>query len=87
MVMEENVKDKVINIVSKITNVDVSKINKDTDLTKDLEADSLAIVELIMALEEEYGIEISDEEAPKIKTVNDMIEDITKKLDDKNKKA
>ena len=45
----------------------------DTNLMKDLEADSLDAVEIIMALEEEYDIEIPDEEAEKFQTVDDIV--------------
>ena len=51
---------------------DVDTITLDTSLTEDLEADSLDAVEVIMALEDEFGIEIPDEEAEHFKTIGDI---------------
>lgn len=52
---------------------DDSVITLDTSLTKDLEADSLDAVEIIMAIEDEYGIEIPDEDAEKFSLVGDLV--------------
>ena len=52
---------------------DIEEITMETSLTKDLEADSLDAVEIIMALEEEYDIEIPDEVAEEFKTVGDIV--------------
>jgi acyl carrier protein len=54
--------------------VDEAEVVPTANFVDDLNADSLDLVELIMSLEEEFGIEISDEEAEKIKTVGDAIE-------------
>ncbi len=51
---------------------DVDSITLDTSLADDLEADSLDAVEVVMALEDEFGIEIPDEEAQNFKTVGDI---------------
>lgn len=64
--------DKVKAIIKDKLNLDTSDISKESSFA-DLGADSLDIVELIMALEEEFGIEIPDEEAEKIKTVGDAV--------------
>jgi acyl carrier protein len=48
-------------------------VNSETSFVNDLGADSLDVVELVMALEEEFNIEISDEDAEKIKTVEDAV--------------
>lgn len=50
-----------------------SQVTEEADFIKDLNADSLDVVELIMALEEKFGIEIPDEQAEKIKTVGDAL--------------
>lgn len=54
--------------------VDEAEVVPSANFVDDLNADSLDLVELIMSLEEEFGIEISDEEAEKIRTVGDAIE-------------
>ena len=53
--------------------VDKDKITKDTNFTSDLDADSIDLVEFILQLEDEFGAEISDEDAEKIKTVGDAV--------------
>ena len=53
--------------------IDQDKITKDTDFTNDLDADSIDLVEFILQLEDEFGAEIPDEEAEKIKTVGDAV--------------
>ncbi len=65
--------DKVREIIVEQLGVDEEKVTQDTHLMKDLEADSLDAVEIIMAIEEEYGIEIPDEEAEKFQTVADLV--------------
>ena len=65
--------EKVRSIVSEQLSIDnPDTITLETSLTEDLEADSLDAVEVIMALEDEFGIEIPDEEAEHFKTVNDI---------------
>jgi acyl carrier protein len=59
--------------------VDESKITEDSSFVDDLGLDSLDIVELIMAFEEEFDIEIPDKDAEKIKTVGDTINEIRKR--------
>lgn len=53
--------------------VDESSIEMETNLMKDLEADSLDAVEIIMAIEDEFGIEIPDDDAEKFQTVGDLV--------------
>ena len=65
--------EKVKSIISEQLYIDnVDSITLDTSLTEDLEADSLDAVEVIMALEDEFGIEIPDEEAEHFKTIGDI---------------
>ncbi|WP_120944156.1 MULTISPECIES: acyl carrier protein [Helicobacter] len=54
-------------------NVSEAQVTEEADFIKDLNADSLDVVELIMALEEKFGIDIPDDQAEKIKTVGDVI--------------
>ena len=65
--------DKVKEIVVEQLGVDEADVAMDSTFIDDLGADSLDIVELIMAFEEEFGIEIPDEAAEKIKTVQDVV--------------
>ena len=68
--------DKVRDIVVDQLGVEADEVNIDSTFIDDLGADSLDIVELIMAFEEEFGIEIPDEAAEKIKTVQDVVSHI-----------
>ena len=65
--------EKVREIIVEQLNVDESDVTMDTHLMKDLEADSLDAVEIIMAREDEYGIEIPDEDAEKFQSVSDLV--------------
>jgi len=65
--------ERVKKIIVDILGVDESKVTLAASFREDLEADSLDLVELIMAFEDEFGGEISDEDAQKIQTVNDAV--------------
>ncbi len=60
-------------IIAKELEVDVKQVNPDAKFMEDLGADSLDVVELVMALEEEFGVDIPDEDADKLKTVGDAM--------------
>lgn len=66
--------DKIKTIVAEQLGVDEDQVTADASFVDDLGADSLDTVELIMAFEEEFEVEIPDEEAQKIKTVQDVID-------------
>ena len=66
--------DRVKEIIAKELEVEVKQLVPDAKFIEDLGADSLDIVELVMALEEEFGLEIPDEEADKLKTVGDAMD-------------
>ncbi|EJB43722.1 acyl carrier protein [Helicobacter pylori Hp A-9] len=67
-------------VIAEQLNIDVSQVTPEAKLVKDLGVDSLDIVELIMALEERFGIEIPDEQAEKIVNVGDVMRHIEKQL-------
>lgn len=66
--------DKVKEIIADKLSIDADEIAMESSFNDDLGADSLDIVELIMALEDEFDIEIPDEDAEKISTVSDVVE-------------
>ena len=70
---------RITKIISEQLNVKLSEVTGHAAFFKDLGADSLETVELVMAFEEEFGIEISDDEAEKILTVQDAIDYVKKK--------
>jgi acyl carrier protein len=71
--MVSSVEARVKKIVCEQLGVSEEEVTPEASFIEDLGADSLDIVELVMALEEEYELEISDEDAEKIKTVRDVI--------------
>lgn len=76
MSLEQRVKDLVVSQLG----VDAGKVNTDSSFIEDLGADSLDTVELVMAFEEEFNIEIPDEDAQKMKTVRDVIDYLKDKV-------
>jgi acyl carrier protein len=78
------VADKVKSIIVEQLGVDEEEVTLDASFTDDLGADSLDIVELVMAFEEEFGIEIPDEEAEKISNVREAVDYIQNNTGDQN---
>ncbi len=79
----KDIEAKIKEIIVEQLNVDESEVTPDASFIDDLGADSLDIVELVMAIEEAFDIEIPDEDAEKIRTVKDAIEYVKKKLEEK----
>ena len=75
-----SVEDKVKNIIVEQLGVDMEAVTPEASFIDDLGADSLDIVELVMTMEEEFDLEIPDEDAEKIKSVNDVINYIKTKV-------
>lgn len=66
--------EKIKKLISEQLDVDESEIELESSFQDDLEADSLDVVELVMAIEDEFDIEIPDEEAEKLQTVKDAVD-------------
>lgn len=72
--------EKIKKIIAEVLNVDEEEITMETTFVDDLGADSLDIFQIIMGIEEEFDIEIANEEAEKIATVGDALEKIKSAL-------
>ena len=72
--------EKIKAIIAEVLNVDENEITMETTFTDDLGADSLDVFQIIMGLEEEFDIEIANEDAEKIVTVGDAVEQIKNAL-------
>lgn len=70
---------KIRDVIVEQLGVDSDKVKPEASFIDDLGADSLDIVELVMAMEEEFDVEIPDEEAEKLKTVKDVVSYLTSK--------
>jgi len=71
---------KLQNIIAEVLNIDASEITMDTTFTDDLGADSLDVFQIIMGIEEEFDIQIDNEEAESIVSVGDAVEQIKKAI-------
>ncbi len=65
--------EQIKNFLSTQLNIDENKITMDATFVEDLNIDSLDLVELILALEEEYNIEVDEEDAEKLSTIGDVV--------------
>jgi len=83
--MENDIEKKVINIISEQLFIKKTEITDKSKFLENLGTDSLDIAEVMMALEEEFGMGIPDEEADKLKTVGQTIKYIEKKINNKGK--
>ncbi len=71
--MADNIQEKVTEIIVEQLGVSADQVKPESKMIEDLGADSLDAVELVMAVEEEFGIEVPDEEAEKLVSVSDII--------------
>ena len=78
--MSDSLVDKIRGLVSEQLGVEPAVLNSDANILEDLGADSLDVVELVMAIEEAFDIEISDEDAETIRTLGDVEKYVAEKL-------
>ncbi len=78
--MSDEVFEKVRAIIAELLDIEEAEIKPESRFREDLEADSLDLVELIMEFEEAFGSEISDEDAQKITTVNEVVSYVSKHM-------
>lgn len=81
MALDAQTQEKLKKIVSEQLSVDLEEVVPEASFIEDLNADSLDLVELIMTMEEEFNIKISDEDAEKIQTVQDALDYLQEHLD------
>ncbi|MGN1078437.1 MAG: acyl carrier protein [Candidatus Gallimonas sp.] len=70
--------EKVSKMLAEQLNIDVAEIKPESEVVKDLGADSLDVVELMMALEDEYGVTLPEGEVENVKTVQDIVDMVSK---------
>jgi len=71
-------KEKIIKLIAGTLELDAKKINEKTNLVNDLELESLDLVDLVAAFEEEFGVEIQDKDIKGLQTVGDIVKYIEK---------
>lgn len=76
--MADNIQEKVTEIIVEQLGVSADQVKLESKMIEDLGADSLDAVELVMAVEEEFGIEVPDEEAEKLVSVGDIVAHVEK---------
>ena len=76
--MSEEIKQKVISLIAEQLGKSDNEVTPDSQFIEDLGADSLDLVELIMSMEDEFGVEIADEDAEKILKVSDAVDYVIK---------
>ena len=74
--------EKIKGIIADRLGIDENEIKLESNFVNDLGADSLDVVELVMALEEEFEVEIADEDAEKVGTVSDVVKYVSSKIEE-----
>ncbi|MCS7174461.1 MAG: acyl carrier protein [Pseudothermotoga sp.] len=77
---KEELMERIKEIIADKLGVDIDEVTDDADLIDDLDADSLDLVDLAMAIEDEFGVTIADEELEKIRTVRDIFKELYEKI-------
>jgi acyl carrier protein len=77
---KEKLMERIKEIIADKLGVDIDEVTDDADLIDDLDADSLDLVDLAMAIEDEFGVTIPDEELEKIRTVRDVFKELYEKI-------
>ena len=77
----ETIEQRIRPLIAEQLGVEESKVTRNASFVDDLNADSLDLVEMVMSLEEEFKIEISDEDAEKIRTVGDAVDFIQEHME------
>lgn len=70
---EKTIENRVVEIVTRVLGLDLSQVTLEADLVVDLGADQLDLVELTLELEEEFAVEVPDDEFGKLRTVSDLV--------------
>jgi len=82
MMMERSeILEKVRRMVAEKLGIDLDDVKEDANIIEDLGADSLDLVDIVMYVEDTFGIRVEDEELEKIKTLKDIVDGIAKKLE------
>lgn len=81
LMSEKSIEEKVKDIIVEQLGVNAEQVTTNASFIEDLGADSLDTVELVMAFEEEFGVEVPDEDAEKLQSVGDVIKYIEEKAD------
>ena len=76
--MSEEIKQKVVSLIAEQLGKSENEVTLDSQFIEDLGADSLDLVELIMSMEDDFGVEIADEDAEKILKVSDAVDYVVK---------
>ena len=84
MLSNEEIRDRIINVTTMILNIEPSQIKNESDFASDLGAESLQSVELVAGFEEEFEIEMDEEEALSVSSVGEAVEYIAKVLADQH---
>ncbi|WP_109477670.1 acyl carrier protein [Paraburkholderia sp. C35] len=79
-ILSSSVEERVKAVVAEQMCVSISDVSSEAHLTADFNADSLDLIEMIMAIEDEFGIEITDEESEKLSTVQTLIDCVQRKV-------